>query len=58
MYYNRVKLLNSKTKEESILWQVVENGQVTKYVDRNNSPVKLPKVYEMFIEADELEALE
>lgn len=58
MYYNRVKLLNSKTGEESTLWQIVEEGQVTGYVDKNGKSVKLPKVYEMSVEADELEAIE
>jgi len=58
MYYNRVKMINSASKEEFVLWQVIDEGQVTGYVNKENKPVKLPRVYEMVVDADALEVIE
>lgn len=54
MYYNRLECVNSKTKEMFTVWQRVDGDSVT-YVDASDNPVKMPKVYEATVVADELE---
>ena len=54
MYYNRLDCVNSKTGEKFTVWQRVDGDSVT-YVDANDNPVKMPKVYEAVVVEDELE---
>jgi hypothetical protein len=64
MYYNRMKCLDVKAQKDFIVWQVVDadennsNGQVTCYVNSSGQKIKLPKIYEMVVEAEELESIQ
>lgn len=54
MYYNRLECVNLKTGDKFTVWQRVDGDSVV-YVDANDKPYKLPKVYEAIVVADELE---
>lgn len=54
MYYNRLECVNPKTGEQFVVWQKVDGYSVT-YVDANDKPYKLPRIYEAVVVADELE---
>lgn len=54
MYYNRLACVDSKTKDLFTAWQRVDGDSLT-YVDANDQPFKMPKVYEAVVVADELE---
>jgi hypothetical protein len=52
MYYNRMQGTDTKTAKEFTCWQKVDDGSVS-YVDAQDQPFKLPKVYEAeIVEAD------